>query len=134
DFFALFGVQPLLGRTLSRNDARAGNDHVAVLGYELWHRRFGGQPDVIGQELILDGQRFTIVGVMPRNFSPDDYGELWVPSPWDVPPHPLAPGQDPRQMRNRNYLDVWGRLKPQVTIQQARTQMNAIASRLEAQY
>jgi hypothetical protein len=47
------------------------------------------------------------VGVMPPNFSPDEYGELWVPSPWGVPSHPLAPDKDPHQFRDRNYLDVW---------------------------
>jgi len=84
DFFALFGVQPLIGRSLTKQDAQGGNDHVAVLGYELWQRRFGGQPDVIGHEMILNGEPFTVVGVMPRNFSPDGYGELWIPSAWDV--------------------------------------------------
>lgn len=134
NFFNLFGVSPVAGRALNRQDATSGNDHVAVIGYDLWQRRFGGQRDVIGSEILLDGQRFTVVGIMPRNFSPDDYGEMWMPSAWDLPPHPLAPDKDPRQMRDRNYLDVWGRLKPGVTIQQARIQMSAIAARLEAQY
>ena len=134
DFFALFGVPPILGRTLSSMDSRPGNDHVAVLGYGIWQRRFGGQSDAIGRDIILNGERFTIIGVMPRKFSPDNYAELYVPSPWDVPPHPLVPGADPRQMRNRNYLDVWGRLKPHVSLQQARTELNTIAARLEAQY
>ena len=133
-FFNLFGVAPIMGRTLNRQDAAPGNDHVAVIGYELWQRRFGGDSAIINRELLLDGQRYTIVGVMPRNFSPDDYGEIWLPSAWDVPPHPLVPNQDPRQMRSRDYLDVWGRLKPGVTIQQARIEMSAIAARLEAQY
>ena len=134
NFFELFGVSAVAGRTINRQDATSGNDHVAVLGYELWQRRFGGQRDVIGTDILLDSQRFTVVGVMPRNFSPDDYGEIWLPSAWDLPPHPLVPNQDPRQMRDRNYLDVWGRLKPGVTLQQARIQMSAIAARLEGQY
>src|ERR1700730_6837962 len=134
DFFPLFGVSPVLGRTLTKQDARPGNDHVAVLSCELWQRRFGGQADVIGREVVLNGEVFTIVGVMPHSFSPDNYGQLWIPSAWDVPPHPLAGDKDPREMRSRNYLDVWGRLKPGVSIQQARTQMNAIGARLEAQY
>jgi len=134
DFFPLFAVPAILGRTLSPSDSHAGSEHVAVLGYEIWQRRFGGQSDVIGHDISLNGERFTIVGVMPRTFSPDGYAELYVPSPWDVPPHPLVPGADPRQMRNRNYLDVWARLKPHVSLQQARTEMNAIGARLEAQY
>jgi putative ABC transport system permease protein len=134
DFFPLFAVSPLVGRTLTKQDATAGNNHVAVIGYELWQRRFGGQPDVAGRDIILNGERFTVVGVMPRGFSPDNYGQLWIPSAWDVPPHPLVPTGDPRQMRNRNYLDVWGRLKPHVSLQQARTEMSAIAARLETEY
>ncbi|MFL6514431.1 MAG: ABC transporter permease [Chthoniobacterales bacterium] len=134
DFFPLFGVSPVLGRTLTKQDATAGNNHVVVLGYDLWQRRFGGQPEVAGRDIILDGQRFTVVGVMPRGFSPDNYGQLWIPSAWDVPPHPLVPTEDPRPMRSRNYLDVWGRLKPGVSVHQARTEMSAIASRLESEY
>lgn len=134
DFFDLFAVRPLLGRTLNRQDARAGSDHVAVIGYELWQKRFGGLTDVIGHELMLNGEPYSVVGVMPRNFSPDNYGQLWIPSRWDVPPHPLAITEDPRKMRSRSYLDVWGRLKPGVTVERARTQMSTIASRLEAEY
>ncbi|HEY4284235.1 MAG TPA: ADOP family duplicated permease, partial [Chthoniobacterales bacterium] len=134
DFFPLFGVPPILGRGLTKPDSQPGKDHVVVLSYELWQRRFGGQPDVLGREIVLNGEVFTIVGVMPHSFSPDGYGQAWIPSPWDVPPHPLAVGKDPREMRSRNYLDVWARLKPGMSIQQARTQMNAIGARLEAQY
>ena len=134
NFFDLFSVKPILGRTFTGENARPGQDHVAVLGYELWQSRFGGQPDILGRDLILDGERFTIIGVMPWRFSPDNYGQLWIPSRWDVPSHPLVPDQDPRPMRDRSYLDVWGRLKTGVTIEQARAQMKAIAARLEAQY
>ena len=70
---------------------------------------------MIGRDLLLDGEKYTVIGVMPAAFSPDDYGELWLPSPWDVPVHPLAPNDNPRQMRDRSYLDVWARLKPGVS-------------------
>src|SRR5262249_55970902 len=66
--------------------------------------------------------------------SPDDYGELWVPSPWDVPTHPLSPNDNPREMRDRSYLNAWGRLKTGVSLPQAQSAMNAIALRLERQY
>jgi len=134
DFFPLFGVSAVAGRTLASRDSHSGNDHVAVLGYDLWQKRFGGQSDVVGREILLNGERFTVVGVMPRNFAPDNYGEMWIPSAWDVPPHPLLPGQDPTGLRSRDYLEVWARLKPQVNVGHARAQMNAIAARLEAQY
>src|SRR5437868_3252905 len=82
NFFSLFQVSPILGRTLTKQDATPGNDHTAVIGYDLWQRRFGGQNDVVGRDVMLNAERFTIVGVMPRNFSPDDYGEIWLPSGW----------------------------------------------------
>jgi putative ABC transport system permease protein len=133
-FFSLFGAQPILGRSFGPDDAKPGNARVAVLSSELWARRFGADRNVIGRELILDGEKFTIIGVMPTNFSPDDYGEIWVPSPWDVPTHPLSPNDNPREMRDRSYLDAWARLKPGVTLARAQAEMNAIAQRLEKQY
>jgi putative ABC transport system permease protein len=133
-FFSLFGVNPLLGRTFGPNDAKPGNAHVAVLSHELWAHRFGTDRNIIGRDLRLDGEKFTVIGVMPRGFAPDDYGQLWVPSPWDVPRHPLAPNDNPRAMRDRSYLDAWGRLKPGVTLAQAQAEMSTIAARLERQY
>jgi putative ABC transport system permease protein len=133
-FFPLFGVRPILGRGLEVSDARPGNDHVVVLGYGLWQRSFAADRAIVGRDIRLDGEHYTVVGVMPPHFSPDDYGELWIPSPWGVPIHPLAPDKDPRQFRNRNYLDVWARLKPGVTQQQAHAELDTIGRRLEMQY
>jgi putative ABC transport system permease protein len=133
-FFSLFGVKPILGRAFGPEDSKPGNARVAVLSQGLWSRYFGADRDVIGRDLMLDGEKLTIIGVMPANFSPDDYGEIWVPSPWDVPTHALSPNEDPRQFRDRNYLDVWARLKPGVTLERARAEMNAIGLRLEKQY
>ncbi len=133
-FFTLFGVQPILGRTFGTEDAKPGNANVAVLSYPLWSRRYGADRGIIGRDIILDGEKFNVIGVMPASFSPDDYGELWVPSPWDVPTHQLAPNDNPRAFRGRSYLDIWGRLKPGVTLQQARTEMSTIGLRLEKQY
>ncbi|MGA9354863.1 MAG: ABC transporter permease [Terriglobales bacterium] len=133
-FFPLFGVNPILGRALVASDAAPGNDHVVVLGYGLWQRNFAGNRGIIGRDVQLNGEKYSVVGVMPPNFSPDDYGELWVPSPWVVPTHPLVPDQDPRQFRSRNYLDVWARLKPGVTPQQAHAELDTIGARLAKQY
>jgi predicted permease len=134
NFFPLFGVRPILGRGFELSDARPGNDHVVVLGYGLWQRYFAADRAIVGRDIRLNGEEYTVVGVMPPNFSPDDYGELWIPSPWGVPIHPLAPDKDPRQFRNRNYLDVWARLKPGVTQQQAHAELDTIGRRLEMQY
>jgi putative ABC transport system permease protein len=132
--FSLFDVTPMLGRGLVSGDEQAGHDHVVVLSYGLWKRRYGADRAVVGQSIALDSQSYEVVGVMPPTFSPDGYGELWLPSPWGVPTHPLQPAADPRLMRDNNYLDGWARLKPGVTLQQARAEMDAISSRLEKQY
>jgi putative ABC transport system permease protein len=133
-FFHLFEVNPILGRSLVSSDAAPGNDHVVVLGYGLWQRDFAADGAVIGRNIQLNGEQYSVVGVMPPNFSPDEYGELWLPSPWVVPNHPLVPDKDPRQFRDRNYLDVWARVKTGVTFQQARAELDTIGSRLEKQY
>jgi len=132
--FPLFGVSPILGRGLEASDAQPGNDHVVVIGYGLWQRYFAADRAMVGRNIRLNSEEYTVVGVMPPNYSPDDYGELWVPSPWGVPTHPLAPDKDPRQFRDRNYLDVWARLKPGVTSEEARVQLDTIARRLEKEY
>jgi putative ABC transport system permease protein len=133
-FFSLFGVPPILGRTFVAEDARPGNSHVVVLSYGLWSRRYGADREIIGRDVILDGEKFSVIGVMPATFSPDDYGEMWVPSPWDIPTHQLLPNENPRGFRDRSYLQVWARLKPGVDLARARSEMSAIALRLEKQY
>jgi putative ABC transport system permease protein len=133
-FFPLFGVNPILGRVFGLEDAKPGNARVAVLSHGLWARRYGADRDVLGRELMLDGEKLTIIGVMPAAFSPDAYGELWIPSPWNVPTHPLSPNENPREMRDRSYLEVWARLKTGVTLTRAQAEMSAIAQRLEKEY
>jgi putative ABC transport system permease protein len=134
DFFPLFGVRPFLGRTLLPDDNQPGNDHVVVLGSGLWKRRFGSDRSLVGHNLTLNGEPYMVVGVMPASFNPDSYGELWLPSRWGVPAHPLRTYEDPRPVRDSHYIDVWARLKPGVSLQQAREEMAAIAARLEKQY
>jgi predicted permease len=132
--FALFGVAPVLGRTLFPSDEQPGHDHVVVLSSELWERRYGSDRGIVGREISLNGEPHTVVGVMPPNFSPDGYGEIWVPSPWGIPANSLRVNVDPRPIRDSTYLDVWARLKPGITLDKARTEMEAIGRRLESQY
>ena len=134
NFFSLFGVNPLLGRGLLAADEKAGNDHVVVLSYGLWKSRFGSDRGLVGRNITLNGEPYTVVGVMPANFAPDDYGELWMSSRWDVPPYPFTPDKDPRSLRDSNYFDAWARLKPEVTLAQASAEMDAIARELEKRY
>jgi putative ABC transport system permease protein len=133
-FFPLFGINPMLGRPVLADDEKPGSDHVVVLSYGLWKRRFGSDRTLVGRNIVLDGEAYTVIGVMPPDFSPDDYGELWLPSPWGVPTSPQRPDQDPRPIRDHDYMDVWARLKPGVTIDTARAEMDALARRQETQY
>lgn len=132
--FPLFGVAPILGRALLPSDEQPGHDHVVVLSSELWARRYTSDRGIIGREISLNSEPYTVIGVMPPNFSPDGYGELWVPSPWGVPASSLRVNVDPRPIRDSDYLDVWARLKPGVTLEKTRTEMDAISRRLENQY
>jgi len=133
-FFPLFGVNPMLGRPVLPEDENPGSDHVVVLSYGLWQRRFGSDRTLVGRNITLDGEAYTVVGVMPPDFNPDGYSELWMPSPWGIPTHPQYPNQDPRQHRGSDYLDVWARLEPGVTLATARAEMDTLARREEKQY
>ncbi|HEX3230391.1 MAG TPA: ABC transporter permease, partial [Pyrinomonadaceae bacterium] len=68
DFFTLLRTTPLRGRTLQAEDAQPGKEPLAVLGYGLWQRRFGGNPAVVGSQVIISGKSITVVGVMPQGF------------------------------------------------------------------
>lgn len=133
-FFQLFAVPPLLGRALQPSDDKLGHDNIAVISAELWSRHYGSDKNIVGREMMLDGEPRTIVGVMPPNYSPDNYGELWLPSPYGVPPNSLRVHENPRAQRDSVYLDAWARLKPGVTLASARSEMDTISRRLEKQY
>ena len=133
-YFRVFGVAPLLGRTFVTSDESPGNARVLVLSHAFWERRFGSDAQIIGREIRVNGEPHTIIGVMPRSFATDGYAEMWQASPWSVPAHTLRPTVDPRPLRDSNYLDVWARLKPGVTLEQARAEMNGIMARLVKQY
>src|SRR3954451_16706600 len=133
-FFPLFSVSPILGRTLLPSDEQPGHNHVVVLSSELWARRYGSDRNILGREISLNDEPYTVVGIMPRNYQPDGYGELWVPSPFGIPINVLRPNIDPHAVRDSNYLDVYARLKPGVSLEKARAEMDAISRRLEQQY
>src|SRR5580704_8356023 len=77
DMFPLLGVAPIRGRTFDANDFQPGKDQVAVIGYALWQRSFGGSDSVIGQKILLDGENYTVIGVMPADFY---FAPFWVTS------------------------------------------------------
>src|SRR3954467_8549349 len=134
NLFPLFGVSPILGRALLPSDQQPGRSHVVVLSSELWARRYGSDRNILGREISLNDEPYTVVGIMPRNYQPDGYGELRVPSPFGIPINVLRPNVDPHAVRDSNYLDVYARLKPGVSLDKARAEMDAISRRLEQQY
>src|SRR5216110_2949966 len=124
NMFPLFGVAPMLGRTLLPSDEQPGRSHVVVLSSELWTRRYGSDRNIIGRQISLNDEPHTVVGVMPPNYEPDGYGELWIPSAFGVPTNSIRPDVDPRPIRGSNYLDVFARLKPGVNLEKARSEMD----------
>jgi predicted permease len=127
NFFALFGVPPLMGRAFTDEDDRAGAEPVVVLSHGFWQRRFNGDPSIVGRSLRLDGRNATVIGVMPRDFEyPLFWGTIDV---W----RPFAASAELRQNRGNNYLREFGRLKPGVTTDQADAAMKAIVKQILAE-
>jgi predicted permease len=125
-FFPLLGVEPQIGRVFSAAEDQPGSQHVVVLSYALWQRRFGGDPSIVGKSLTLNDETYVVVGIMPRRFqSPTSDDQAWVP---------IAFTAEDAANRNRHYLQVIARLKPGVTLTQAQTEMTTIATRLQQQY
>jgi putative ABC transport system permease protein len=134
DFFGVFGVPAQLGRTLSPELDKPGAPRTVVLSYALWQRRFGGSPDALGRQIVLDGEPRTVVGVMPRSFQYPPECELWTAARFAVPEHSLRPDLDQSNVRDSHYFDAIGRLRAGVTPAQARAEGDAIAQRLKKQY
>jgi putative ABC transport system permease protein len=118
NFFPLLGAEPALGRTLLPEEDRPGAHRVAVLSHGLWQRRFGGERSAVGREVLLNGEPYTVVGVMPADFQ-FEYTDvaLWVPVAFT-----------PEQLANRgnHYLEVVARMKPGVTVEQADEDVKAV--------
>ena len=126
NFFSLLGVEPVLGRTFQPGDDKPGNPLVTVLTYGMWQRRFGGDPGVIGQSLTLNGQNYTVVGVLPANFQfALRSNDLW---------RPYQPTDAQLTRRFMHGTNVIGRLKPNVTTEQAQAELNVFASRIEQEH
>jgi putative ABC transport system permease protein len=133
EYFSTLGVQALLGRALLSTDFEPSSPRVAVLSHGFWQRRFGGQSDVIGRTLSLDGEPHTVVGVMPANctlafrfpyFHMTRDAELWTP----LMVNAMFEG------RQNRMLGAIARLKPGVSAAEAETELTTVASRLEQQY
>ena len=124
----MLGVQPLLGRLFIKGEEREGSSHEAILSYSLWQRRFNGDRNVLGQIINLDSEGYSIVGVMPPGFQ---FAPFWATKSDVWVPNSLA---DTLHQRGGNHLRVFARLKPGVTLEQARAEIATVTGRLEKQY
>jgi len=129
EIFSVLGVDPLLGRTFLPEDGEPANMDVAVLSYPLWQRRFGGQSNIVGQQLTLNGIKFTVIGVMPPSFQFHIKSRSGTGRPaelWSILPMPVGPGANDRG----RFLSVVGRLKDGVPAEQAAAELRTIEARL----
>jgi putative ABC transport system permease protein len=118
--FEVLHVSPILGRTFAANEDRPDEDAVVIISYDLWQRSFGGDPNVIGQKIMISSRPRTVIGVMPRGFRFPEVSDIWVPLAFTTQMY----------TRTDHGLETIARLKDGVTIAQAQTEMNTIAARI----
>jgi predicted permease len=125
DFFSVMGTVPLLGRVFTTDEQQQGHAQVAVLSHRLWQNRFGSSREIVGKSILLNGQSCTVVGVMPQTFNfPSNDVDVWQPLP-------IAPASD---KVGNHYLNLVADLKPQTTLNQARSEMATILGRILHKY
>ena len=126
DLFTALGVNPFLGRVFLSSEEEPGQDRVTVLSHAFWQQHLGSDPAVLGTSLTLDGEAYTVLGVMPPDFGMrGGQADLWVPLSFG--PHRPAD-------RGSAYLGAIGRLKPGVSLEQARLEMDLLGQRLEEDF
>ncbi len=128
DLFAALRVNPALGRMYTNDEDKPGGTPVVLLSHALWQRRFGGQANILNQPITLNDKSYTVIGIMPDGFRFPNRAEMWVPV-----------GQlsgEPSWLHRGNHPGLYGvaRLKPGVTLAQAKADMDNIAANLEKQY
>ncbi len=133
-FFAVMGVPAQLGRTLTAAQDAPGGARSVVLGYALWQRRFGGDAEMLGRTVEIDGEPLIVVGVMPPYFRYPPACEAWRPARYVVPEQPLRPEVNQSDTRDAHYFSTIGRLKAATTLARAQAQGDTIAARLKRLY
>jgi putative ABC transport system permease protein len=124
-YFDILKFKPALGRTFARGEDEPGKDNVVVLSHKIWQNRFGGDPAIVGRTLVFDGMPHTVIGVLPEGSSFDrQFNEVWVPLSF----------KPEQRTRNFHWMGAIGRLKPGVTMEQARANMEAIAANIARTY
>jgi putative ABC transport system permease protein len=125
NFFSNLGVQPLIGRTFASGEDHEGKNHVAVLSYPFWQEHFGGKPDAVGQNIELDEESYSIVGVMPRWFNFPGRVDIWTP---------LDMSRKSLGGRGSHHWRAFGRIKDGTNLAQARADLVALSESLSKQY
>ncbi|MFC1500402.1 ABC transporter permease, partial [Candidatus Zixiibacteriota bacterium] len=132
-FFAIFGVDPLLGRTFQPGEA--DEEAVVVLSHRIWQGRFGADPGMIGQTIVLNDRSHTVLGVMPPGFHYTSDYDLWVRAyEYGIPAPSFSLGEGWNEIRGLGYFRVVGRLRSDSTIEQADAQISALAIRLREEF
>ena len=125
--FSVVGVAPMEGRAFLPEEDRLGGNPVAILGYSLWQRHFGGSRDVVGTRVALDSKSFTVVGIMPQNFRLDGVeADIYTPVGQDT--LPILRG------RRAHFVTTLARLRPGATLAQAQTEISIIGRQLAQQF
>ena len=129
DTFTMLGIEPALGRSFTADEDRAGAERVAVLSHRLWQRRFGSDPAIVGKNLTLGGESYTVIGVMPRAFGFPVLNNVEI---WRT----VDPALATLSGCNRGcvILRLLARLKPGVTIDAARVEMNVLTQQIAERY
>ena len=125
EFFSVLGSQPILGRTFAPDEEQPGHGNEVILGNAIWQSHFGGNRGIVGRQIQLNGESYTVVGVMPAGMRFPSWAQMWMPLAWT--------GQQ-RAVRGEHHYGVIGLLKPGVNLKQAQAEMDAISRRLELQY
>jgi putative ABC transport system permease protein len=125
DFFSVMKSAPVLGRGFAAGEDQPGHDKVVVLGYAFWQSHFASNRNALGQKLMLDGEPYTVIGVMPPTFDFPPNAQLWVPLAWT---------DKERAVRGDHNYIVAARLKQGVDVKQAQAEMDTISGRLQQQY
>ncbi|UCC73158.1 MAG: ABC transporter permease [Gemmatimonadota bacterium] len=135
DMFSTLGARPLMGRLFTADDDRDGSEPVVLLSYDFWHRRFGGDPAVVGTSILLNEQSHAVIGVLPPDFDfpppivlegaiPNEDTEVWRPLAMDLG----------NMSRGAHFLTVIARLKDGFDVDRATAEMNTLARRLQLEY
>jgi len=125
NYFTILGVAPELGRTIGPEEDRPGGAKVAVLSDKLWRETFHGDPQIIGKPITLDGEPYSVIGVMPRSFDYPPGMQVWMPA--------ALPASEANDYQH-HYIRVMARLKPRISVARAQAQMTALSLQINAEH